>query len=108
MTILFWLLVGHAAADWQFQSAAHSRDKNPLLSPSLWFYAMSAHCLVNAGAVAWATGSVTLGVMEFVWHFIIDLLKCYRLLDRNEDQALHITCKLCWAALATYAPILPK
>lgn len=107
MAVLFWLLVGHAAADWQFQSAAHSRDKNPLLSPSLWFYAMSAHCLVNAGAVAWATGSIVLGVFEFGTHFLIDVLKCYTLIDRNVDQALHFLCKLCWAFVAS-APAFPR
>jgi hypothetical protein len=74
--VFFWLMVGHAIADYLLQSLAVNHDKNPNKAPAMWVYAMSAHCLANAGAVALATGSVPLGVAEFVVHFVIDLARC--------------------------------
>lgn len=98
--LFFWLMVGHAIADYLLQSLGVNHDKNPNKAPAMWIYAMSAHCLANAGAVALATGSVTLGVYEFVAHFFIDLSRCDGDTSRAVDQGLHIACKLLWAALA--------
>jgi hypothetical protein len=77
IAVFFWLMVGHAVADYLMQSPNLHYDKNPNKpplndgsprpsTPDLWIYAMSAHCLANAGAVALATGSVPLGIAEFV------------------------------------------
>ncbi len=85
-------------ADSVLQSVALNHDKNPLKNPTGWWYAMSAHCLVNAGAVAAATGSIYLGVCEFGVHYITDIAKCLGFINRNVDQSIHIGCKLLWAA----------
>ncbi len=98
--LFFWLMVGHAVADYLLQSLAVNHDKNPNKAPAMWIYAMSAHCLANAGAVALATGSVVLGVAEFVTHFLIDVQRCDGRTSRAVDQGLHIACKVLWAALA--------
>jgi hypothetical protein len=98
--IFFWLMVGHAVADYLLQSFGVNHDKNPNKAPALWIYAMSAHCLANAGAVSLATGSVALGVAEFVLHFVIDLARCDGRTSRGVDQGLHVACKLLWAVLA--------
>jgi hypothetical protein len=98
--VFFWLMVGHAIADYLLQSLAVNHDKNRNKAPALWVYAMSAHCLANAGAVALATGSVPLGVAEFVVHFGIDIARCDGRTSRAVDQGLHVACKLLWAVLA--------
>lgn len=99
MALLFWLLVAHAVADYVLQPAAISSDKNRhRAAPGMWPYAMAAHCLTNAGAVALATGSVGLGVAEFIAHFAIDMAKCEGWTSRAVDQALHVACKVAWVA----------
>jgi hypothetical protein len=98
--VFFWLMVGHAIADYLWQSLGVNHDKNPNKAPAMWIYAMTAHCLANAGAVALATGSVPRGGAEFVVHFVIDLARCDGRLSRPVDQGLHVACKALWAVLA--------
>ena len=64
-----------------------------------WWQAMSAHALIHAGGVAWLTGYLWLGLVEFVLHFAIDTAKCKGRLTYNEDQALHVACKVGYVAL---------
>lgn len=100
--VLFWLIVGHAVADYILQSAPVSRDKNRHLAPAglqMWPYAMAAHCLTNAGAVALATGSVYLGMAEFGAHCAIDMARCEKWTSRPMDQGLHLLCKVAWVLL---------
>jgi hypothetical protein len=109
--VAFWLVVGHAFADYILQPAGVNYDKNPNkpplnngaprpdANPGLWMYAMTAHCLMNAGAVAFATGSVALGCCEFAAHFLIDLRRCDGRLSRTNDQILHLLCKAAWLAV---------
>lgn len=105
--MLFWLLVGHAVADYPLQSDWMAKAKNrhnPLAyipagqTPQcIWPWVLSAHAATHAGAVALATGSVHLGVAEFVAHFIIDVLKCENVTGIHTDQLLHVACKIAWA-----------
>lgn len=94
--VFFWLMVGHAVADCILNSATLSNDKNRHVRPHLWLQAMTAHCLTNAGAVALATGSVRIGVNEFVAHFVIDSAKCEGWIGPRTDQCLHFACKVLW------------
>ena len=73
----FWLLVGHAVGDFALQSdwmVKYKSQKNTdvqVLSnrPGLiWVHVLGAHCMVHAGAVALATGSVLLGLFELIAH----------------------------------------
>lgn len=105
---LFWMMVGHAVGDFGLQSDWMAKHKNRRVhednvhsrKPELiWAHVMSSHCLIHAGAVGLATGSVLLAVMEFVAHFIIDVCKCEGYIGFHTDQFLHIGCKLAWWGL---------
>ncbi len=54
---------------------------------------MSAHCLIHAGFVWLITGSALLGLIEFVVHFIIDVIKCENRTSFQTDQWLHLLSK---------------
>jgi hypothetical protein len=62
-----------------------------------WGYWMASHCGTHALAVALITGMPWLGAAEFAAHFIIDLLKCRKLINLATDQSLHLLCKVSWA-----------
>lgn len=121
--LLFWLLVAHSLCDYPLQGeylAAAKRRNSGHSTP--WWIALTAHSLIHAGAVALITGSIALGLAEFVAHWIIDYLKCDGWLtglclrwakrypagwrERGmyrafvTDQGLHVACKLAWAAFA--------
>ncbi len=107
---LFWLLVGHAVGDFGLQSDWMARYKNRHMQgqsvfsakPELiWLEVLSAHCLIHAGAVALATGSVLLGLLEFVAHWLIDFCKCEDYFGFHTDQCLHIACKILWFVMLT-------
>jgi hypothetical protein len=61
--------------------------------------ALGAHAAIHGGAVGWITGIWWLGLMEAVAHFIIDDLKCRARLSFNQDQGLHLLCKVCWVGI---------
>jgi hypothetical protein len=105
---LFYLMVGHAVADYPLQSDFMAREKNPWakldmsrvppgqLPNVFWPWVMTAHALVHGGAVALITGSVWLGLAETACHWLIDLAKCAGYTDIYGDQCLHIACKVVW------------
>lgn len=115
MSLFFWLLVGHALADYPLQGDFLARAKARKGIPSVaWPIALGAHSIIHAGAVALITGSIALGLAEFAIHCLIDYAKCEGWLvavwtpardDRAHrdafiiDQALHVACKIVWAVL---------
>lgn len=99
--LLFWLLVGHALADYPLQATYLSAAKRRNSGKSTpWWIALSMHALIHAGAVALVTGSLWLGGAEFLLHWIIDLVKCEKKIGDTTDQVLHVACKIAWAAIA--------
>jgi hypothetical protein len=96
------LCVAHAVCDYPLQGDFLSRAKNrsaPI--PGVpWYQAMGAHALMHAGAVWWLTGLWWLGALEFFAHAVTDDAKCRGRLSFNQDQAIHIACKLLWALTA--------
>lgn len=104
--LLFWLLVGHAVADYPLQGDFLARAKNhtaPILGVP-WIHGLLPHALMHAGAVALVTGSAWLAAAEFVAHCTIDHGKCAGWFGQgarafNIDQALHVACKAVWAVL---------
>lgn len=102
---LFWLLVMHAVADYPLQGDWLAKAKNPwgkewpVPGEEIWLGAMASHCLIHAAGVYWVTQTFVLAAAEFVMHFIIDLMRCFRALSYNEDQALHIACKVAWTII---------
>lgn len=99
--LLFFLLVGHALADYPLQGdfLAQAKNHNTPVGKVFWPHALSAHALIHGGFVAVITGSPLLGVAEAVVHAVTDWLKCDMRISLNTDQAIHIACKVLWAAL---------
>jgi hypothetical protein len=138
IVVLFWLLVGHALADYPLQGeflAKAKHHRNPIGGVP-FYHALLAHAFIHAGAVVLVTGTLWLGLAELLAHVFIDYAKCAGCFrygaptareyigpaatsdsfasvlelqsredgaDRrafNIDQALHVLCKIVWAALA--------
>ena len=111
MITLFYLIVGHALADFALQSGDMAKGKNrnifvdPLGLPPgqkpmvIWPYWLTSHALIHGGAVSLITGIWWLGLLEFVVHWGIDFAKCENWTGIHTDQALHVVCKLVWVAL---------
>lgn len=102
MSTLFWLIVSHCVCDYPLQGDFLAQGKNhkQALVGVPWYVCLAAHSMIHAGGVALATGSVELGMCEFVAHGVIDFLKCEGLLKFKQDQMLHIMCKVIWALSA--------
>jgi hypothetical protein len=108
--MLFWLIVGHAVADYPLQGDFLARAKNRAAPiPGFpWWQALWAHAAMHAGSVALVivllTGShamaLSLAAAEFFAHFATDDLKCTGKIGLNTDQAIHIACKVLWAVIA--------
>jgi len=96
------LLAGHALCDYPLQGDFLSRekDRNNPKPHAPWYQALAAHALTHGGMVALVTGSTRMGIAETIIHAVTDDLKCRGKLSFDQDQAIHIGCKLLWAALA--------
>ena len=104
--LFFWLLVGHSIADYGLQTDWLERHKQrsawahlPASQRINWIIPLTAHASIHAGAVALATGSIALGMVELIAHWLIDLAKGEGWFGFAPDQALHILCKLAWVAI---------
>jgi hypothetical protein len=98
--LVWWLIVGHALADFVLQSTSmaigKSRHHHGAPGEPPWYYWLTSHALMHGGVVGLIAGSAVLGVAEFVAHWLIDFGKCERLYGFNTDQAFHLICKLVW------------
>jgi hypothetical protein len=105
--VFFWLLVGHAVADFPLQAGPMAVEKCRRSASDLqrtvpWFYWLTAHALIHGGAVFFVTGSLFLALLETVVHWLIDFAKCEGLFGIHVDQALHVGCKVLWCVLLVY------
>lgn len=98
--LLWWLVVGHALADFVLQSGEMARGKSRYYvgapEEPRWYYWLSAHALIHGGVVGIVTGSAGLGVCESIAHWLIDFGKCEKLYGFDGDQLLHLGCKIIW------------
>lgn len=103
--ILALLIFGHALADYPLQGEFLAKAKNRMAPiPGFpWWQALTAHAVIHAGTVYIITSNLFLGVAELIAHWITDDLKCRGKIDLNTDQAIHIICKIIWAAIAVSA-----
>ena len=95
------LLIGHAVADFALQSdwIAKAKNWNTNHNAALgcsWWWVLSAHAAIHAGAVWVITGSGRLAAFEFVAHWAIDALKNAKITGPTTDQWLHVACKAMW------------
>jgi hypothetical protein len=109
--MLFWMLVGHAIADYPLQGDWLSKAKNHTLElvpgEAIWPLALSCHTLIHAGAVILATGSYIVGAIELFLHWQIDYAKCSGRLTYNQDQLLHVLCKCVYAGVLALLGTVP-
>lgn len=100
--VLFLLLVAHAVCDYPLQGdfLAKAKNERAPIAGVPWQQAMTAHCLIHAGAVYLITGSSLLAVMEFCVHLITDRAKCCGHIGFTADQTIHYVCKIAWAFMA--------
>lgn len=100
-TTLFYLLVGHALADYPLQGdfLANGKNRNTPLGKVFWPYALFAHSMIHGGFVAVITGHVWLGVAEAAVHAAADWLKCEKRISLRVDQFVHYGSKVAWAAI---------
>jgi len=115
LSLFFALAIGHAVADFPLQGVFLSQAKNRNLhfsedvntksSQGVWIHAMSAHSLIHCGVVWLITGSVILGLIEFILHWFIDFAKCENWAGFNTDQFFHYTCKIIYVGLIYYGVI---
>ncbi len=96
MRLLFLLLVAHFVCDYPLQGDFLARGKN--LSAPLpgvpWYQCMLAHAMIHAGGVYLVTGSGVWAFCELLAHCMIDSSKCHGHISFNQDQLLHVGCKV--------------
>lgn len=94
------LLFAHFLLDYPLQGDFLSKAKsrvNPI--PHVpWYQAMFAHTALHGLAVGFITGVWFFAILEMAIHWWTDDAKCRGELTFNQDQAIHIICKLIWAA----------
>jgi hypothetical protein len=102
--LMFWLIAGHAVADYALQNKYLSAAKSPHTQEGvgIWPWALFMHAMIHGAFVAYATGYIFLGILEVISHAWIDRMKSEGRLGQGaqahmRDQALHILCKLVWA-----------
>jgi len=104
LRLIFLLFAAHAVCDYPLQGDFLAKGKNrhtPI--PGIpWYQCLTAHALIQAGAVYLITGSLILGALELILHWIADFAKCEGWTNLNQDQAFHYLCKLVWAWSAIY------
>ena len=107
MEQLFLFIVAHAVCDFVLQGEAMGSGKNrrremaavrgPGFPP--WYYWLGAHGITHGGAVYLISGLWPLGALEAAIHVAIDFMKCEGRLSFNQDQGLHLVCKLAYVAI---------
>jgi hypothetical protein len=104
MTLLM-LLAGHALCDYPLQGDFLAQGKNrhtklgAMEGGTMWLHLLTAHALIHGGMVALVTGRADLGVAEAAIHWATDWAKCEGRIGYHTDQAIHVACKLVWAAI---------
>ncbi len=104
--ILIALLGGHFIADYPLQGDFLSKAKNRTAPiPGIpWWQALGAHSFIHGAIVALLTGIWWLGFAEAVVHWFTDDAKCRGKLTFNQDQAIHLVCKMAWFVIWVSVP----
>ena len=102
---LFYLLCGHALADYAFQSDFMANRKQPRFPETLhdaygpWWWWMLAHSLINGMLVGSILHWWVLGLLETLVHFGLDTAKGMGQLTTTQDQVGHLLSKVVWMLL---------
>lgn len=103
--LLFALIAAHALADYPLQGPflSEAKNRNTAAGKVFWPHALFAHSMIHGGFVFLLTGSLLFASAEVVIHGVTDWFKCESKISLNADQAIHIGCKVLWAALTVLA-----
>ena len=94
LSLFLKLIAGPFVADYPLQSDFIANGKKrPGLYGVPWYYILSGHAATHATAVYLITGSMFYACFEFFAHFVIDTLKCEKIIGIHQDQCLHFICK---------------
>jgi len=101
--LMLQLLGLHFLCDFALQGDYMARAKNRFVDKPApeWFWALGGHALIHGAAVGSLLGW-QLGCAEAVMHCVIDYAKCERRISYNDDQIMHIACKVGWLAIASF------
>jgi hypothetical protein len=105
MIALFcFLLLGHYLMDYPLQGPFIAQGKNPFdpIPHIPWYQIMFAHTFMHAMAVYVILGVWWIAALELVIHFATDYFKCKGELTFNQDQSIHMACKIVWVLLFAY------
>ncbi len=102
MNSIILLILAHYVSDFGLQNDFIAKFKVPRSAP-FWYHVMTAHCAIQAIGVYLITHSMPLTAADFASHFVIDYCKCRGWLSFNQDQALHIACRITWGFLLLLA-----
>lgn len=109
ISILLLMLAGHFVGDFVLQPGPMSSGKNKNKTREQfddgfppWYYWLSAHASTHALIVYFFTGSILLLIAEFISHWLIDFVKCDKIINLHQDQALHILSKLAYVLFIYY------
>ncbi len=109
LSLLILMLAGHLVGDFVLQPAPMSSGKNRNKSREQfddgfpqWYYWLSAHASAHGLIVYFITGSILFLVLEFLSHWMIDFIKCDKLINLHQDQALHILTKVAFALVVFF------
>lgn len=98
------LLFFHFLLDYPLQGDFLSKAKNRYnpIPHVPWYQAMFAHTAMHGVVVAFLTGIPVLGMFEMAIHWWTDDQKCRGELTYNQDQAIHIICKVVWTIVTVW------
>lgn len=98
ISLLTTLLFAHFLLDYPLQGDFLSKAKNRVnpIPHVPWYQAMFAHTAMHGIAVGFITGVWVFAILEMAIHWWTDDAKCRGELTYNQDQAIHIVCKLIW------------
>jgi len=112
--MLFFLLAGHALADYPLQTEAIALGKcrgsgHAVQKAVPWYYWLTAHALIHGAVVGLVLKlyalpdpiAVGTAAAETAIHWLIDYGKCARLYSIHADQGMHVLCKIAWWVIAT-------
>lgn len=102
------LLFAHFLFDYPLQGdwLARAKNRSDPIPHVPWYQAMFAHTAMHGMAVWIITGIPLLGLAEMAIHWITDDLKLQGELTFNQDQAIHIVCKVVWAVITVLVVVI--
>lgn len=97
--MLAYLIAAHAVCEYPLQGDFLSKAKNRLVPEAWWPLHLAYHALIHAVAVYIITGVFWFLIAEFALHAATDYSKNRRYITFNQDQFIHIVCKVGYVAI---------